>query len=69
MEMYSPFARLPSQNSFGKDMSEHIVFENLPDYTGKWDQMRGLLGSIRKKRKKMCEEEGGGEEGETGGDN
>ena len=66
MEMYSPFQRLPSQNSFGKDMSEHIVFENLPDYTGKWDQMRGLLGTIRKKRKKMCEEDGGEE---TGGDN
>lgn len=49
-EMYSPFSQLPGQISFNKDMSEHIVFENLPEYTGKWDQMRGLISRIRKRK-------------------
>ena len=45
--MYSPFSRLPSQVDWAKDMSEHVAFENLPDYTGKWEQMKGLLKRIK----------------------
>ena len=45
--MYSPFGKLPKYESFGKDMSEHVVFENLPDYTGTWDKMTGLISRIR----------------------
>jgi len=48
-EVYSPFVKLPSQKTWGKDMSEHVAFENLPNYTGKWEQMRGLLKQMRKK--------------------
>lgn len=55
--MHSPFTRLPSQGSFGKEMSEHIVFENLPDYTGKWDQMKGLISKIRKRKIEPDEDE------------
>ena len=47
VEMYSPFGKLPKYESFGKDMSEHVVFENLPDYTGTWDKMTGLISRIR----------------------
>lgn len=32
-------------------MTEHIAFENLPNATGKWDEMRN--GVIKKVREKM----------------
>lgn len=47
VEIFSPFVKLPSQIDFAKDMSEHVAFENLPNYTGKWEEMRGLLKRIR----------------------
>ena len=47
VEMFSPFVKLPSQDGWGKDMSEHVAFENLPNYTGKWEQMSGLIKRIR----------------------
>eukprot|EP00088_Acartia_fossae_P011823 TRINITY_DN16017_c0_g1_i1.p2 TRINITY_DN16017_c0_g1~~TRINITY_DN16017_c0_g1_i1.p2 ORF type:complete len:141 (-),score=31.79 TRINITY_DN16017_c0_g1_i1:100-522(-) len=50
-EMYSPFSRLPSQEGFAVNMSEHVAFENLPNYTGKWEEMRGLLKRIRTREK------------------
>ena len=34
-------------------MSEHIAFDNLPNATGKWDEMR--KGVIKKVREKMNE--------------
>jgi len=49
VEMFSPFVKLPSQDGWGKDMSEHVAFENLPNYTGKWEQMSGLIKRIRKR--------------------
>ena len=57
-EVYSPFTKLPSQISWGKDMSEHVAFENLPEYTGKWEQMSGLIKTIRSRKKdksKSCD--------------
>lgn len=56
-EVYSPFARLPSQVDWAKDMSEHVAFENLPDYTGKWEQMKSLLKRIKKRGEVNNEEE------------
>jgi len=50
VELHSPFGNLPKYANFGKDMTEHIVFENLPDYTGTWDKMSGLIQRIRKKK-------------------
>jgi hypothetical protein len=47
VEMFSPFAKLPKYENFGKDMTDHVVFENLPNYTGTWDQMTGLITKIR----------------------
>lgn len=50
VELHSPFDNLPKYANFGKDMTEHIVFENLPDYTGTWDKMSGLIQRIRKRK-------------------
>jgi len=50
VELHSPFGSLPKYANFGKDMTEHIVFENLPDYTGTWDKMSGLIQRIRKRK-------------------
>ena len=52
IEMFSPFAKLPQYANFGKDMTEHIAFENLPNYTGNWDKMRGVLRGVRDKSSK-----------------
>ena len=48
--MFSPFGNLPKYDNFGKDMTEHIAFENLPNYTGNWDKMRGVLRGVRGKK-------------------
>ena len=50
VEMYSPFERLPEQLKWAKDTTDHILFENLPDTTGKWDQMREVIKRGRKLR-------------------
>lgn len=47
VETYSPFSRLPEYNKFGVNMTEHIVFDNLPNATGNWDKMTQLLKNIR----------------------
>ncbi|XP_058806811.1 zinc finger CCHC domain-containing protein 8 homolog [Phymastichus coffea] len=43
----SPFKRLPSSEKFSKDICDVINFENLPDSTGKYDQMSELLQKVR----------------------
>lgn len=43
----SPFKRLPSAEKFSKDICDVINFENLPDSTGKYDQMTELLQKVR----------------------
>ena len=51
MELYSPFQNVPEYSKFGVNMTEHIAFDNLPNATGKWDEMR--KGIIQKVREKM----------------
>ncbi|XP_011502048.1 PREDICTED: zinc finger CCHC domain-containing protein 8 homolog isoform X2 [Ceratosolen solmsi marchali] len=43
----SPYRRLPNSENFSKSISEVINFENLPDSTGKYDQMSELLQKVR----------------------
>ncbi|OXU24103.1 hypothetical protein TSAR_010674 [Trichomalopsis sarcophagae] len=43
----SPFRKLPSSEKFSKDICDVINFENLPDATGKYDQMSELLQKVR----------------------
>lgn len=47
LKSVSPFRRLPSSEKFSKDICDVINFENLPDATGKYDQMSELLQKVR----------------------
>lgn len=44
--------KLPDSSKFGKDIEEHIPFENLPNSTGTFEKMKDLLDLIRNKAKK-----------------
>ncbi|KAH9525494.1 Zinc finger CCHC domain-containing protein 8 [Bulinus truncatus] len=44
--------QLPDASKFGKDIQEHIPFENLPNSTGIFDKMKDILDEVRKKIKK-----------------
>jgi len=55
VEMYSSFGSLPDNAKWGVNMSEHVAFENLPNYTGHWDKMKA--GVIQKIRDRKAEEE------------
>lgn len=43
----SPFSKLPCPEKFSKNICDVINFENLPDSTGKYDQMIGVLQKVR----------------------
>lgn len=43
----SPYSRLPNPDNFMKDVSPVINFENLPNSTGKYEQMTGVLQKVR----------------------
>ena len=47
VQMYSPFASLPSQEKWTTNTTDHIMFENLPETTGKWDVMSNLIKRVR----------------------
>ncbi|RUS83321.1 hypothetical protein EGW08_008943 [Elysia chlorotica] len=41
---------LPDASKFGKDIEEHIPFENLPNSTGTFEKMKDILELIKKKK-------------------
>ncbi|CAH0556094.1 unnamed protein product [Brassicogethes aeneus] len=43
----SPYVRLPNADNFSKDVSPVINFENLPNSTGKYEQMTGVIQKVR----------------------
>lgn len=43
----SPFSRLPDPDKFSKDISQVINFENLPNYTGKYETMVKVINKVR----------------------
>ncbi|XP_033215929.1 zinc finger CCHC domain-containing protein 8 homolog isoform X2 [Belonocnema kinseyi] len=43
----SPYSRLPSSEKFSKNICDVINFENLPDATGKYEQMSGIIQKVR----------------------
>lgn len=49
----SEFTRLPSADKFSKNICDVINFENLPDSTGKYEKMSGLLQKVRSFRSKL----------------
>lgn len=56
-ESSTPYKRLPSPDKWTVDVSDHIVFDNLPDALGTWDKMKGVMGSVRKKMTVLHAEE------------
>jgi len=57
VQLYSPFEALPKMDSWAEGTTDHILFENLPDYTGKWEQMSGLIKNIRKRKSQLEKED------------
>ncbi|KAK2576331.1 hypothetical protein KPH14_005692 [Odynerus spinipes] len=47
LQSMSPYSKLPSSDKFSKDICDVINFENLPDSTGKYEQMTGVLQKVR----------------------
>ncbi|KAH8261460.1 hypothetical protein KR044_009573, partial [Drosophila immigrans] len=50
---FSEFDKLPVGDKFKAGISDVINFENLPDSTGKYEQMKGLLKNVRHKMEKL----------------
>ena len=53
VQMYSPYASLPAQDKWTTNTTDHIMFENLPDSTGKWDEMSDLIKRVRKSQQSL----------------
>lgn len=51
VQMHSPFANLPAQEKWTTNTTDHIMFENLPESTGKYENMVGVLKKIRSAKK------------------
>lgn len=52
----SPYNKLPSSEKFSKDICDVINFENLPDSTGKYEQMSGVLQKVRSTMTRLQQE-------------
>lgn len=48
-ESISGFKELPDFDKWTVDVTDHILFENLPDALGTWKNMRGLMQKVRSK--------------------
>lgn len=53
LKSQSPYSRLPHMDNFTKDVSPVINFENLPNATGKYEQMTEVLAKVRNKMKHL----------------
>lgn len=53
---FSPYDKLPTGEQFSKGVSDVINFENLPDSTGKYEQMKMVIQNVRKAVIKLNEE-------------
>lgn len=53
----SPYNKLPSSEKFSKDICDIINFENLPDSTGKFEQMSGVLQKVRSTMARLHQQE------------
>lgn len=50
---FSVYDKLPVGDNFKVGVSDVINFENLPDSTGKYEQMKGLLKNVRRKMEEL----------------
>ena len=51
------YKSLPSPEKWTVDVSDHIVFDNLPDALGTWEKMKGVMGAVRNKMTKLHADE------------
>ncbi len=49
--LYSPYQNLPENEKWATNTTDHIMFENLPDSTGKYDSMLEVLKKVRSAKK------------------
>ena len=49
--LYSPFPNLPAQSKWATNTTDHIMFENLPESTGKYENIRDIILKIRDNKK------------------
>ncbi|KAM7346139.1 zinc finger CCHC domain-containing protein 8 homolog [Cochliomyia hominivorax] len=54
---FSPYDNLPKGDNFKVGVSDVINFENLPDSTGKYEQMKGVLKKVRNCLNKLQSED------------
>ena len=54
--LYSPFPNLPAQSKWATNTTDHIMFENLPESTGKYENIRDIILKIRENKKLDFEE-------------
>lgn len=54
---FSPYDNLPNGENFKVGVSDVINFENLPDSTGKYEQMKVILKEVRNRIQKLNSEE------------
>ncbi|KAG8187551.1 hypothetical protein JTE90_008437 [Oedothorax gibbosus] len=45
----NPFEKLPAADKFAQGITDHLLFENLPESVGTFDKMRGILSDVQKK--------------------
>ena len=51
VDTYSPYGTLPASDKWTCFTTDHIFFENLPESTGKYDKMVGILKKCREAKK------------------
>lgn len=56
-ESCTPYNTLPSAEKWTVDVSDHIVFENLPDTLGTWQKMKGVMNLVKKRMVELHEDE------------
>ncbi|XP_034252102.1 zinc finger CCHC domain-containing protein 8 homolog [Thrips palmi] len=64
----SEYTSLPSAEKFSKNICDVINFENLPDSTGKYEKMSGLLQKVRSFRSRLESQSDESEEDEEDGE-
>jgi hypothetical protein len=55
--LYSPYANLPAQPKWATNTTDHIMYENLPESTGKYENIRGILQKVRDSKKLNFDDE------------
>lgn len=56
LKSVSPYGKLPTAEKFSTNICDVINFENLPDSTGKYDQMSGIIRKVRTSLSKVKNE-------------